>query len=295
MENESARIGPSRETEAGDHLKGVSRLPCRHSNWPISSPMPSRLSERGEIVRKVIVALVAQRVLPGQGLGAWPYCATTLGLLSASGVRGAGLADDWLRNAAAVSVSPVSARGVPLVDEPTDPIGPPDADGGPQRQDDFTAESTEPAADEESRRAFSHRIGRCAILLSLACVAALLVGFGSVTVLLRLGDRPAQSDTQPVPTTAAPVAQPAAAPAVTTPPAPAPSGPAVESDPVPAPPAPAPPAPAPPPRAEASESPAPPSSSSPTTTVTTTPNTKSPSPDPQSPGPDGATVTPGPE
>jgi hypothetical protein len=195
---------------------------------------------------------------------------------------------DWLRNAAAVPVSPVTARGVPLVNEPTDPIGPPDAGGAPQRHDDIRAESTEPAADEESRRSFSHR-GRRATLLSLACVAALLVGFGSVTVLLKLGDRPAQSDTEPAPTTTAHVApQPAAAPAVTTPPAPAPSSPAVENESTPAPPTPAPPAPAPPPRAEASESPAPPSSSSPTTTVTTkTPNTTSPPPDP-----DGAQVTP---
>ena len=186
----------------------------------------------------------------------------------------------------------VVSERVPLVNEPTDPVGPPDAGGAPQRHDDITAGSTEPAVDEESRRSFSHR-GRRAVLFSLACVAALLVGFGSVTVLLKLRDRPARSDTEPVPTTAAPVAPPsAAAPAVTTPPAPAPSGPAVENESTPAPPAPAPPAPAPPPRAEAAESPAPPSSSSPTTTVTTkTPNTTSPSPDP-----DGAPVTPrGPE
>src|SRR4029453_14710354 len=123
---------------------------------------------------------------------------------------------DWLRKAAAVPVSPVTARGVPLVNEPTDPIGPPDAGDAPQRPDDITAESTEPAADEESRRSFSHR-GRRAVLISLACVAALLVGFGSVTVLLKLGDRPAQSDTEPAPTAAAPVApEPAAGPSPTT-------------------------------------------------------------------------------
>jgi hypothetical protein len=138
---------------------------------------------------------------------------------------------DWLRKAAAVPVSPVTARGVPLVNEPTDPIGPPDAGGAPQRHDDITAESAERAADEESCRSFSHR-GRRAVLISLACVAALLVGFESVTVLLKLGDRPAQSDTEPAPTTVPPVAPPpsAAAPAVTTPSTSAASSQAVQNE-----------------------------------------------------------------
>jgi hypothetical protein len=128
-------------------------------------------------------------------------------------------------------------RLVPLVDEATNPIAVPDADGAPQRQDDITAESARPAADEESR-SFSQRIGSRGVLLTLACVAALLVGFGSVTALVRLGDRPAQSDTKPVPTTAGPVVPPsAAAPAVTTAPASAASGPAIENEPTPSAPA----------------------------------------------------------
>jgi hypothetical protein len=153
-----------------------------------------------------------------------------------------------------VSVSPVTARGVPLVNEPTDPIGPLDAGGAAQRPDDITAESTEPAADEERRRSFSYRIGSRKVWLPLALVAALLVGFGSMTVVLRLIDWPkAQSDTKPVPTTAAPVVPPSVAtPAVTTPRTSAASGPVVENEP--------PPEPAPAPTPDASASPAPPSS-----------------------------------
>ena len=128
-------------------------------------------------------------------------------------------------------VSRLSARGVP-VDEATEPVALPGVDGAPQRQDDITAESAEPAADEESRRSFSQRIGSRKVLLALAWVAALFVGFGSMTVLLRLVDWPSQSDPKPVPTTATPVAPPsAAAPAVTTPPASAATGPTVENEP----------------------------------------------------------------
>jgi len=118
------------------------------------------------------------------------------------------------------------------MDEATEPVALPGVDGAPQRQDDITAESAEPAADEESRRSFSQRIGSRKVLLALAWVAALFVGFGSMTVLLRLVDWPSQSDTKPVPTTATPVAPPsAAAPAVTTPPASAATGPTVENEP----------------------------------------------------------------
>jgi hypothetical protein len=141
-------------------------------------------------------------------------------------------------------------RLVPLVDEATDPIALPEAAGTPQRKEDITAESARPAADDESRRSFSRRIGSRGVLIPLACVAALLVGFGSVAALLRLGDQPAQSDTKPVPTTASPVVPPSAAsPAVTTPPASAASGPAVENEPAPP--------------AEASEPPAPPPNTNP--------------------------------
>jgi hypothetical protein len=136
-------------------------------------------------------------------------------------------------------------RLVATVDEETVRITLSEANGAPQRQDDITAEWARPAADEETRRSFSQRIARRGVVLPLACVAALLIGFGSATALLRLDDRPAQSDTKPVPTTAVPVVPPsAAAPAVTTPPASATSGPTVENEPAPA--------------AEASEPPAPP-------------------------------------
>ena len=125
-------------------------------------------------------------------------------------------------------------RLVATVDEATVRITLPEADGAPPRQDDITAESARPAADEGSRRSFSQQIARRGVLLLLACVAALLIGFGSATALLRLGDRPTQSDTKPVPTTAGPVVPPsAAAPAVTTPPTSATSGPTIENEPAP--------------------------------------------------------------
>ena len=131
-------------------------------------------------------------------------------------------------------VSRVGAREASLVDEATEPVALPEADGAPQRQDDITPEWTEAVPDEERRRFFSHRIGSRAVWLPLVCVAALLVGFGIMTVLLRLGDRPAQSDTKPVPTTEAPlVPPPSAAPAVTAPPTSAAGSPAIENDPAP--------------------------------------------------------------
>jgi hypothetical protein len=126
------------------------------------------------------------------------------------------------------------------------PVALPQDDTGPQRRDDITQEPTEAAPDEEEGRPFFQRIGR-AVWLPLACVAALLVGYGSTTVLLRVGDRPTQPGTKPAPTTAVPAAPPpssAAAPAVTTPPA-STSPPAVENEPPPPAPEPAPPASAP--------------------------------------------------
>jgi hypothetical protein len=142
-------------------------------------------------------------------------------------------------------------RLVARVDEATVPIALPVGNGAPQRQDDITAESARPAADQGNRRSFSQRIVRRGVLLPLACVAALLIGFGSATALLRLGDRPAKSNTKPVPTTAAAVVPPSAgSPAVTTPPASAASGPAVDNEPTP-------------PAPEASPSPAPPPNTNP--------------------------------
>jgi hypothetical protein len=124
-------------------------------------------------------------------------------------------------------------------------------------------------------------IGNRAVMVPLACVAALLVGFGAVTAVLRIGDEPAQSDVKTPPTTASGVPAPpsVAPPTGPTPRAPAPSTPAVESEPPAADPpsmpqpAPAQPAPGPDPAP-----PAPPSSAPPTTTPqTTTPSTTVPS------------------
>jgi hypothetical protein len=118
------------------------------------------------------------------------------------------------------------------------PVTLPEADGTPQPQDDITQESTGAAAAAKGGRSFAQRIGSGAVWLPLACVAALLVGFGTMTGVLRLADWPGQSDTKPVPTTAAPVVPPSpAAPIVTTPPASAAPRPSVENE--PAPPAPA--------------------------------------------------------
>jgi hypothetical protein len=136
---------------------------------------------------------------------------------------------DSSEKSAVVPVSRVCAREASLADAATDPVALPEATTAPQRQDDITQESTEATADEQRVRSFSHRIRRRAVWLPLACVAALLVGFGSMTILLRLGDRPAQSDTKPVPTTATPVAPPPSA--VTTPRASTTSPPAVENEP----------------------------------------------------------------
>jgi hypothetical protein len=141
---------------------------------------------------------------------------------------------------------------------PDRPLALPEADGAPQRYDDFTKRLTAAAADAKRNRASSYRIGSRAFLLLLAGVATLLVGFGAMTAVLGLGAwlahsdaKPASTDTKPVPTTAAPVAPPSsAAPAVTAPPSSAARGAAVQSDlppptpeqaPVSAPPAPAPP------------------------------------------------------
>jgi hypothetical protein len=156
--------------------------------------------------------------------------------------------------------SSVNARGVALVDEPTDPVAPLGNDTAPQGQDDITSQSTKPAADEGARRSFAHRIRSRKVLFPLACVAAFLVGFGSVTALIRLGDRSTPSDSKPVPTTAAPVAPPSTpAPVVTTTPTPTASVPAAENEPPPAP------APAPAPTADTSESSVPPASAAPNT------------------------------
>jgi hypothetical protein len=182
-----------------------------------------------------------------------------------------------------VTTSEGSPSDVPLVDQATDPAAQREADGAPTNpaalpetdgaarpQDDAHRESIE-AADEEGDRSFFSRIGGRAVVIPLACVAAFLVGFGSMVAVLRLGDGPARPDTKTVPTTAPP-----SLPAVTTAPTTAASAVGASEPTAPAPePAPAPeaaPAPAPAPPAGASESP-PPSSSPPTTVPTTTPTT----------------------
>jgi hypothetical protein len=180
-----------------------------------------------------------------------------------------------------VTTSEVSASGVPLVDDATDPDaqreadGPltdpaalPETDGAPLRRDDAHREAIEAADEKEGRRSFFARIGGRAVVLPLACVAAFLVGFGSMMAVLRLDDRPGKPHTTAVPTTAPPSLS-----AITTPPTSAARA-TVASEPTPAAPEPVP-APeaaaAPAPRAAAAEPPPP--SSSPTTVTTTTPST----------------------
>jgi hypothetical protein len=147
----------------------------------------------------------------------------------------------------------------------TDPAALPETGGAARPQDDADWETIEAADEQEARRSFFARVGG-RVVLPLACVAAFLVGFGSVMAVLSLDDGPAQPDTKAVPTTAPP-----SLPAVTTPPTSAaraasePTPPLPE--PVPSPEA----APAPAPPAGASEPP--PSSSPPTTAPTTTSTT----------------------
>lgn len=175
------------------------------------------------------------------------------------------------------------------VDDVTDPVGEPEAANAstdpaghgeakdapthaPQPKGTHT-ELVEAAGEEEDRRSFFARIGGRRVVIPLACVAAFLVGFGSVTVVLWLTDVQAQPNTKPAPATSPPTS----APAITTPPTSAAQAVAGEATPPPPEPVPAP-APAPAPQTTGSESPAPPSSvppsSSPqTTTGRTTPST----------------------
>ena len=197
-----------------------------------------------------------------------------------------GLATRSVAGSSIVAISQTSPSDVALGDEATDPVAPNDADGAPTDRaalredgaprplDDAHPESVEAADEEDGRRSFFARIGGRAVVVPLACVAAFLVGFGSVAAVLRLTDEPGP-DAKPAPTTAPPAASaPAAAPGITTPLTSAARAPAAQSEPPP--PAPeAAPAPASAPPAGASESPPPPSSS-PTTVPTTTPSTTTP-------------------
>jgi hypothetical protein len=184
-----------------------------------------------------------------------------------------------------LSVRRATASGVPNMDLATDPIGEIDGNDAPtdpialhesddtlRGKGDANGESRAPDQGA-GRRSFFARLGGRAILLPLACAAALLVGFVSVTAVLRLTDRPAAPHAKPVPTTAQPVAPaPNSAPAIRTPPTSAARAQAVASEPTPPPP---PPEPAPALQAEAPETPAPPSSLPPSTS---TPSTSTPSP-----------------
>jgi hypothetical protein len=197
-----------------------------------------------------------------------------------------GLATESVAESSIVAISEVSGSDVALGEDatdsialheadgaPTDRVARREADGAPHGLNDAPRESIEAANEEEGGRSFFARFGGRRLLLPLACVAAFLVGFGSVTAVMKLTDRPAQSDAKPVPTTAPP-----SAPAITTPPTTAARTPAVQSQlPPPAPEPTAAPEPAPAPQAGASQAP-PSSSSSPTTVTNTTPNTTTASP-----------------
>jgi hypothetical protein len=154
-------------------------------------------------------------------------------LSPARGERRDGVTDS-LQNAA-VHRPHVSPRAS-LAHAKTDPVALPQA-GGVQRQDDITQRARRAAAAAKRNRASSYRIGGRAVLLVVAGVVTLLVGFGAMTGVFGLAAWLAQSDTKPVPTTAAPVVPPSsAAPAVTAPPSSAAPGPAVQSDAPPPPP-----------------------------------------------------------
>jgi hypothetical protein len=155
-----------------------------------------------------------------------------------------------LRNAAVRSASRVRESEA-FADEVTDPGPLPKTYGAAQREDDLTQKLAAAAVGRKRNRVSSYRIGSRAVLLLLAGVATLLVGFGAMTAVLGLGawlaqsdTKPVPMDTKPVPTTAAAVAPPSSAgPAVTSPPSSAPLGPSVQSElppPTLAPPAPAP-------------------------------------------------------
>src|SRR5262245_59020903 len=128
----------------------------------------------------------------------------------------------WSRKAPDASTDPVAHS------EPDD--APKDA---PQPQPDHP-ESMEAADADKGLRSFFGRISRRTVLVPLACPAAFLIGFGSVSAVLRLTARSGQPTTKPAPTTA----PPAAAPAITTPPTSAPR--AAASKPTPPAPEPAP-------------------------------------------------------
>jgi hypothetical protein len=182
-----------------------------------------------------------------------------------------------MRNAATVRAPSATSRPTSGGDQSTQPLTPAETAaeeevvGGP---------TPEAAGDSVAKHRVFRVIGNRAVMVPLACIAALLVGFGSVTAVLRIGDEPAQSDVKTPTTTAAGApAPPSIAPPVDSPRAPAPSAPAVQSEPPAAeqPPIPQPAPAQPTPRPE-TDAPAPPSSAPPTTTPqTTTPTTTTPS------------------
>jgi hypothetical protein len=174
------------------------------------------------------------------------------------------------------------ARGTapdPAASEPTEPVAGRNGNDSSPEQGAVASHPTGTPANAGTKRSFFRRIGRRSVLLPIACVSAFAVGFGTVTALLQIGDRPAKSDTEmPVTTTApSPAAPPSTTAPVAAPPrATAPRAPAAEVE--PAPPAPPPPAPEPEPEpaSPAPEpepepaSPAPITSAPPTTTAPTT-------------------------
>jgi hypothetical protein len=153
-----------------------------------------------------------------------------------------------------VPIPGVVAPETPVVEESADPV---------------TVAGPSNGAHNQGR--FLRRVRSRAVLLPLACVGALAVGFGTVTAVLELGDTPAKSDTDTPATTVAPGTQPVPAPtaAPVAPRSPVPTTEVPEAArevPSPSPP----PTPQPAPPAEA-KSPAPVTSAPPTTTAPTTP------------------------
>jgi hypothetical protein len=187
-----------------------------------------------------------------------------------------------MRNAATVQVPGATLRPTSVGEQSSQPLTPAETAAEEEVEEEVVGGHAVAAAENAGgTRAFLRVFRNRAVLLSLACVAALLVGFGSVTAVLRMGDEPAQSDVKTPPTTAGGVpAPPSIGPPVDSAPrAPAPSAPAVESEPPAAEPPPLPqPAPAQPAPTPETPPTAPPSSAPPTTTPqTTTPSTTVPS------------------
>jgi hypothetical protein len=130
-----------------------------------------------------------------------------------------------VRNAGNVTVL---ARGSASVDDPTAPDAVADLDRVPDTQ--VPAAAPAPHSARAARwRAIRQALVRRAVVVPVACVLALVVGFASVTALLSRSDDPAKAGTKtPATTAAVPAPPPSAGPRQAVP-APTPAAPAPAS------------------------------------------------------------------